>query len=130
MVVEHSLFGDKTCGALAGDIGSAGLRLIAVDEMVNDFSVSVMNRTCRLCGENREKTGLAQLVIIILWTQYNGIMSGSCESNSNETENHENFISMMRLLLLLLLMCLCVCVSIFRVYRFEIGGENERKIIK
>lgn len=44
-VVEHSLFGDKTCGALAGDIGSAGLRLIAVDEMVNDFSVSVMNRT-------------------------------------------------------------------------------------
>lgn len=45
LVVEHSLFGDKTCGALAGELGSAGLRLIAVDEMVNDFNVSVMNRT-------------------------------------------------------------------------------------
>lgn len=43
--VAHSRFGDNTCGALAGVIGSAGLRLIAVDEMVMDFLVSSMNRT-------------------------------------------------------------------------------------
>lgn len=44
-VAAHSLFGDKTCGALAGVIGSAGLRLIAVDEMVMDFMVSRLNQT-------------------------------------------------------------------------------------
>lgn len=43
--VAHSRFGDRTCGALAGVIGSAGLRLIAVDEMVMDFMVSLMNQT-------------------------------------------------------------------------------------
>lgn len=43
--VEHSRFGDNTWEALAGVIGSAGLRLIAVDEMVKVFIVATMNRT-------------------------------------------------------------------------------------
>lgn len=43
--VAHSRFGVRTCGALADVIGSTGLRLIAVDEMVMDFMLSAMNLT-------------------------------------------------------------------------------------
>lgn len=44
-MAAHSRFGDKTCGALADVIGSVGLRLIAVDEMVLDFMIAAMNQT-------------------------------------------------------------------------------------
>lgn len=71
MVVEHSLFGDKTCGALAGDIGSAGLRLIAVDEMVNDFSVSAMNRTPYVSTLKRQEMDDVLNMCILVLTKSN-----------------------------------------------------------
>lgn len=44
-MAAHRRFGDSICGALADVIGSVGLRLIAVDEMVLDFMISAMNQT-------------------------------------------------------------------------------------
>lgn len=43
--VVHSLFGDRTCGALATVICGAGLRLTTVDEMVTEFMDALLNRT-------------------------------------------------------------------------------------
>lgn len=60
--VAHSRFGDNTWGALAGVIGSAGLRLIAVDEMVMDFLVSSMNRTPCADSENQNQNLLLMLI--------------------------------------------------------------------
>lgn len=44
-MAAHRRFDDSICGALADVIGSVGLRLIAVDEMVLDFMISAMNQT-------------------------------------------------------------------------------------
>lgn len=43
--VVHSLFGDRTCGALATVICGAGLRFTTVDEMVTEFMDALLNRT-------------------------------------------------------------------------------------
>lgn len=43
--VGHRRLGDNTWGAPAGVIGSAGLRLMAVDEMVMDFIAHAVNQT-------------------------------------------------------------------------------------
>lgn len=50
-VAAHRRFGVNTCGALADVIGSTGLRLIAVDEMVMDFYVIVVESN-NMCADS------------------------------------------------------------------------------